>query len=348
MTRSIFLFLLILIIETKAVPGEVNKTSESILKAEFNCTPPEDWKLLKHRSRVLRNMCIKNDYEVEIEPRGENLSHILMRFFETRITNVDELKKTITVHLVLFSIWEDPRITARFTQDILPIKLPSFTAEEQSLLWTPFQALNIAELQDRKNLLDPNLMERIRLSNNIQARPRWFTNMFTPNLTLVMSRIEWSVTVSCSFDFSNFPFDINTCPFKIKTYLINIGLYNYSDNSPTKQSMEYDAEGFTIKMQPFLKNVSNAMRKGVDFGLNLELKRETKKYFFQYFLPSMSVVIATSFNFIIPLSAIPGRVALVVTQFLTLTNIFMYQIVSIKVTLHPKNVINYYFAYRTA
>ena len=45
-------------------------------------------------------------------------------------------------------------------------------------------------------------------------------------------------------------------------------------------------------------------------------------------MPCIAIVIATSFSFIIPLSAIPGRVALIVTQFLTLTNIFINQMVS--------------------
>ena len=53
-------------------------------------------------------------------------------------------------------------------------------------------------------------------------------------------------------------------------------------------------------------------------------------------------------SFIIPLSSIPGRVALVVTQFLTLTNIFIHSTVSklneneqairhisIRIKLHP-------------
>ena len=65
-------------------------------------------------------------------------------------------------------------------------------------------------------------------------------------------------------------------------------------------------------------------------GFDIVIKRRPSKYIFQYFLPSCAIVGASSFSFIIPLSAIPGRVALLVTQFLTLTNIFINSMVIIR------------------
>ena len=41
-----------------------------------------------------------------------------------------------------------------------------------------------------------------------------------------------------------------------------------------------------------------------------------------------AIVVVSIMGFIIPASAIPGRVALLVTQFLTLINLFIYQMVS--------------------
>ena len=50
-------------------------------------------------------------------------------------------------------------------------------------------------------------------------------------------------------------------------------------------------------------------------------------FLYMYYLPCMAIVLVSQISFIIPLSSIPGRVALVVTQFLTLTNIFIHQTV---------------------
>ena len=57
--------------------------------------------------------------------------------------------------------------------------------------------------------------------------------------------------------------------------------------------------------------------------INIYLHRDIKKYLFQYYLPSAIIVFVSQTSFVIPLSAIPGRISLVVTQFLALTNIFI-------------------------
>ena len=50
-------------------------------------------------------------------------------------------------------------------------------------------------------------------------------------------------------------------------------------------------------------------------------------YMMKYYIPTMAVVLVSEIGFVIPLTAIPGRVALLVTQFLTLVNLFIYQMV---------------------
>ena len=65
-----------------------------------------------------------------------------------------------------------------------------------------------------------------------------------------------------------------------------------------------------------------------DTGFNITLKRIIQPYLYKYYFPSIAIVIVSFISFIIPLSAIPGRIVLVVTQFLTLTSIFIHQMVS--------------------
>ena len=159
--------------------------------------------------------------------------------------------------------------------------------------------------------------------------------MFGPNATTVLSIIEWSVTVSCGFDFSDFPFDKNDCTFKMIATNVNVSLNNpltsFAEKILGKQKLNYKAEGFKIEMKPFgnCNNMPVFNTITTSFGFKVEMKRQVRKYLFQYFLPCLAVVLASSFSFIIPLSAIPGRVALVVTQFLTLTNIFIHHMVRI-------------------
>ncbi len=56
-------------------------------------------------------------------------------------------------------------------------------------------------------------------------------------------------------------------------------------------------------------------------GFQLQLKRKPTPYIFNYYLPSALFVVVSWASFAIPVNAIPGRVALLMTIFLSLTNI---------------------------
>ena len=61
---------------------------------------------------------------------------------------------------------------------------------------------------------------------------------------------------------------------------------------------------------------------------NFKIKRQAKPYVLQYYIPSSVVTIVSFLSFVVPISVTPGRIGLIVTQFLTLTNLFIHQRVS--------------------
>ena len=63
------------------------------------------------------------------------------------------------------------------------------------------------------------------------------------------------------------------------------------------------------------------------FGVKIKLQRIFENYVYNYYLPSILIVSASSLSFIIPLSAMPGRVGLVVTLFLTLRVHYVHHII---------------------
>ncbi len=56
-------------------------------------------------------------------------------------------------------------------------------------------------------------------------------------------------------------------------------------------------------------------------GFKIQLSRKTTPYILNYYLPSGLFVAVSWTSFVIPVEAIPGRVALLVTTFLSLANI---------------------------
>ena len=132
--------------------------------------------------------------------------------------------------------------------------------------------------------------------------------------------------MSCPFDFSSFPFDEQKCSL---TMILPFG-WNLTVPTNKNHALKYVKDGFEIETQPldsFRIDADNLNWYSLYFGIKATFKRKLSKYIFQYYLPSITIVIASSVSFIIPLSAIPGRVALMGTQFLTLTNIFINEMV---------------------
>merc|ERR1712038_647387 len=60
-----------------------------------------------------------------------------------------------------------------------------------------------------------------------------------------------------------------------------------------------------------------------EVGFKITMKRVQQPYLLKYYLPCVAIVTVTQISFYIPPDAIPGRIALLVTQFLTLTNLFI-------------------------
>ena len=146
-----------------------------------------------------------------------------------------------------------------------------------------------------------------------------------------MAIIRWRLTISCSFDFSHFSFDVHKCPLIIRFMNMNV-TYPSHKFLWLKEEVQKEADGFRIKMDivgPTKYTTENLNMYWSKMGYDIELERQPEEYIYHYYIPCSLIVIASSCSFIIPLSAIPGRVALVVTQFLTLINIFMNIMVSL-------------------
>ena len=62
-------------------------------------------------------------------------------------------------------------------------------------------------------------------------------------------------------------------------------------------------------------------------GMEFKMKRALSTFLFQYYLPSAAIVFVSQISFIVPTASIPGRLGLLATLFLTLTNLFINHMV---------------------
>ena len=271
---------------------------------------------------LLENVCLMPDYQYSEPPENtkDGMTDVYFEFYTgAQVLELKERKNKITILIHQYIEWVDPNIKAQFFSPDESIKLPH---DKISKIWQPDLDTITEGIQHWKSLYDS-----VYSDIGLLFKP---TLKNVQNSTTFYAYKDWEVTVFCRLEFSLFPFDIQNCHFR--QFGDSNGVRFLVLPQKDKEEWETEALGFDVSIDvvgTFINSKEELMgNKTKGFGLNIELKRLIQPYFYQYYLPAMAIVIVSQISFVIPLTAIPGRVALVVTQFLTLTNIFIHQMVS--------------------
>ena len=309
----------------------------------FRCNASQKWKNMVLHGKKIQDACIKNDYYAIDAPGDKKNTKVFIYAQDIKVVNVDELKKTMTIDLTASAMWQDDRIMVNYHENRSYIDLNPLSKDSMPELWTPYVYVSIDNMKIRRYILDPITMQIGFVHIKFMEDFAGISNIFPTNSSLIWSDIAWSLTVSCSYDFSSFPFDKNICPFRMMFWDMDIiwqletnSMWQLNKNSePFNEPVEQHSDGFGIQMTlvPPQKTSGTDNHYQTSIGLDIAIKRLASKYIFQYYLPCCAIVATASFSFLIPFSAIPGRVALLVTQFLTLTSIFINVLVRIKTFL---------------
>ena len=284
-------------------------------------------KPLMYRERVIKNVYVTKDYDADIASKDRSLEWVSYEISRFYVEDINELKKQLTVHIKMTGTWHDSRIKAnlsRYDNDI--IWLPPFEMNSPRLLWTPFKHLFIPRLISRKHTHYPIKLRFFKLYSSESLS----FGRFPPNTLLVSAAINQRVVKSCdkSIWFLQYPHDINYCNLRMKSEYVNA---TFGIKSEKREQFFYprDLLGFEVSnsklIKAQLKTTSEREFNYTEFGVEIKLQRRFENYVYEYYVPCILIVLASTLSFIIPLSAIPGRIGLVVTLFLTLTNMFIYE-----------------------
>ena len=132
--------------------------------------------------------------------------------------------------------------------------------------------------------------------------------------------MDFFVTIECKFDYIGYPMNKETCELRFDSTEVDpldLQLFD-PEGLCNKQEKAYERNGFYVTAACIIKSEQSNQ-----IGFNFYVERELAKYIFQYYLPSVMIVTISQTAFVIPLSALAGRIGLVATQFLALTNIFI-------------------------
>ena len=260
--------------------------------------------------KPLKGACVPISYDANRSPNPDAVTNVYVSFNYQKLVEVNEVDKIITVETKISIIWEDHRIKTTQKDNNSYIKLAPDVILPK--VWIPM-AFHTSNVKMVRQILDPFLYTELRLFLN---------NRISSNSTALNLTVEHRTTLYCDFELKQFPFDTQKCQVHSVTRdpdRLQVWLYD-PQNQSLHSTKSYETAGFTVLV--CFSNFTNGV------GFDVELKRLVLPYIFQYYLPCISIVLVSFISFIVPLSSLPGRIGLIVTQFLTLTNIFIHQIVS--------------------
>ena len=275
---------------------------------------------------LVRNVCLLPDYQQNELPDHQNgITRVDFYLQEALVLEIDEKKDKIKVKISQLIEWGEPRLRANFSavsKKIVQIKLSSNNIE---FLWHPDQDMYTENLEGWRSIYEPVLFQKLAVSE----RPFLQKEEEGSNINSIHGWKDWTVTIYCKFDFSAFPLDTQNCRFRQFGTSQTIIPMMYP--SLSVDNFKYQAGEFQIRINPTVdqSNITLVEEAKNSIGFNITLQRIYQPYIYQYYLPCVSIVLVSQISFIIPISAVSGRVGLVVTQFLTLTNIFIHLMVNI-------------------
>ena len=236
------------------------------------------------------------------------------------IREIDERKNTVTIDLSLKLIWMDFRIfshRAKHESEEEKEMGYSISTKAANEIWKP--ELPVHDLADHKKFKDSFNMISLR----IQRKHYIYDDdcIYGPILNY---EIDVKPSFYCNFDLSNYPLDKSHCKFRVGGSVSNIAFKLFQQRSERAKTFEISDMTVSASLAEDYENIQTK----TSLGLDIEIQRHLKPYLLKYYIPCIMIVLISHLSFIIPLNALPGRVALVVTLFLTLTNLFIQELVS--------------------
>lgn len=271
----------------------------------------EDGLLCKNRRQLTKSICLQKNYQVADTPNHEDKFIVVYTDIIIKgIREVNDKKRIMVIDVKIVFIWHDSRIVHETTKkegEEGEIQLGRRQIEE---IWKP--EIYIYNLSKFDILKVSNPISRVSVILN--------KSLSDENNTMIRYVLEGTASIYCKFHLHNYPMDDQTCQLQISSDIDNVDFVLKS-----KEILLGDSSG-DFEMDIGFYNdylMGDCYRRIV--GVNVNMKRFMQPFIMKYYLPSVAIVIVSGIGFIIPLNSLPARVALLVTQFLTLTNIFIHQ-----------------------
>ena len=269
-----------------------------------------------------KGACTVRTYSKSVVPE-RGITKAYTSIINETIRDVDSRKKEMLIDITLTMLWVDPGIKTNFSSKDVQDRRISLEPEELSTIWKP--DLYIHDNSDYKSFSDSKQIKIFRLLpfnesglSTIETRPQSIE-------TVVEYTIEAKAKIYCNFDLASYPMDKQVCRIRFGSRSLGTPFRLYDPFDKARDRNRYQAANFEIEMTQFDGGDDSGDNQ---IGFDIKLARILEPYIMGYYLPCIASVVVSQIGFLIPLTSIPGRAALLVTQFLSLINLFIAEMVS--------------------
>ena len=263
--------------------------------------------------------CLPKGYSKEDDPfRYTFLTNISLpwsydfKFVIKEVSNVNDKAQSISVSMYFGVSWFEPRLhineSAKDWEETKmgPPDEVNVSPETLKYLWYP--ELEIYGLENFNLHRVLKEMSGVRIIKN----------------KTIHYELRVVITTSCQMSFDNYPLDHHICPFQIGSYYgtnktVTCSSFFSFDDQKQRSLQHY------IEIKPLSKEFRTVeLPSGLyaACGFEIELTRMRMQTIIQVYLPSTMFVMVSWVSFLIKPEIVPGRMALLITLFLVLTNIF--------------------------
>ena len=267
-----------------------------------------------------RGVCTLSGYQPHITPEKGG-TKVLATILDQNVVAVNAKGGTVSIELTLMMQWTDPKIRTNFSEEDNENGGIGLHTSKADKIWTP--DLFIYRLGDYKTYSE---------SKQVKALAILPKNELDPTKVSVVLIMAAKTIIRCHFDLSAYPMDKQMCEFRFGspssevTFVLHAPSQKYHTPKSFKAAEFYMAITFVERDRIYSLDV---------VGFNITMYRGIQPFILEFYLPCIAIVLVSQISFVIPLTALPGRVALLVTQFLTLTNLFIHAMVKTKQIFEP-------------
>lgn len=250
----------------------------------------------------------------------------------TNIRDVNDKKMRISLEMYLETLWIDNRLeTSLLDNEILVLNNNLI-----NLIWKPdlwiqnlfhFRIHTMLEPTGGLVMMNKKFCENKEFSliavrgSNISGTTNCADESSAHENLLIMYNMEAEIQLYCNFHFENYPMDIQTCDFVMNSAYPNPDIVNLSFEQGQFGDTDHNLSIDEFRIQVIFRD--NFSPTGIKMFIKLE--RRILPFIIKYYVPCMAVTVISLINYCIPVDCPPARITLLVTQFLTLINILIYQ-----------------------